>query len=86
VQSESDETFEPLPWTADWAYLRLRRVVYTAEDLHRWLERIEASGVTEAQVFFKHEDGATGPKLAAQLLAMKGRSERVLPRNEANLS
>ena len=74
VQSESDETFEPLPWTADWAYLRLRRVVYTEEDLHRWLERIEASGVTEAQVFFKHEDGATGPKLAAQLLAMKGRS------------
>lgn len=74
VQSESDETFEPLPWTADWAYLRLRRVAYTAEDLHRWIERIEGSGVTEAQVFFKHEDGATGPKLAAQLLAMKGRS------------
>jgi len=70
VQSESDEKFEPLPWTADWAYLRLRRVVYTAEDLGRWLERIEASGVGEAQVFFKHEDGATGPKLAAQLLAM----------------
>ena len=30
--------------------------------------RLPAS--TEAQVFFKHEDGATGPKLAAQLLAM----------------
>ena len=74
MQSESDETFELLPWTADWAYLRLRRVVYTADDLHTWLERIEGSGVTEAQVFFKHEDGATGPKLAAQLLAMKGRS------------
>ena len=73
VQSESDETFEPLPWTADWAYLRLRRVVYTAEDLQRWLDRIAASGVTEAQVFFKHEDAATGPKLAAQLLAMAGR-------------
>jgi uncharacterized protein YecE (DUF72 family) len=73
VQSESDETFEPLPWTADWAYLRLRRVVYTAEDLHRWLDRLAASGVAEAQVFFKHEDGATGPKLAAQLLAMAGR-------------
>ena len=38
----------------------------------RWLDRIDASGVTEAQVFFKHEDGATGPKLAAQLLAMAG--------------
>ena len=72
VQSESDETFEPLPWTADWAYLRLRRVVYTAEDLQRWLDRIAASGVAEAQVFFKHEDGATGPKLAAQFLAMAG--------------
>jgi uncharacterized protein YecE (DUF72 family) len=70
VQSESDESFEPLPWTADWAYLRLRRVVYTAEDLRKWLDRLDASGVTEAQVFFKHEDGATGPKLAAQLLAM----------------
>jgi len=70
VQSESDETFEVLPWTADWAYLRLRRVVYTADDVRRWLERIDAAGVTEAHVFFKHEDGATGPKLAAQMLAM----------------
>jgi uncharacterized protein YecE (DUF72 family) len=73
VQSESDDRFEPLPWTADWAYLRLRRVDYGAEDLRRWLERIDASGVGEAQVFFKHEDAATGPKLAAQLLAMAER-------------
>ena len=73
VQSESHEKFELLPWTADWAYLRLRRVDYSPQDLERWLERIEASRVTEAQVFFKHEDGATGPKLAAQLLALAGR-------------
>jgi uncharacterized protein YecE (DUF72 family) len=70
VQSESDEKFELLPWTADWAYLRLRRVDYSTDDLERWLARIQASGVKEAQVFFKHEDGATGPKLAAQLLTM----------------
>jgi uncharacterized protein YecE (DUF72 family) len=70
VQSEIDEQFELQPWTADWAYLRLRRVVYTERDLETWLERILASGVTEAHVFFKHEDGATGPKLAAQLLEM----------------
>ena len=70
VQSESDDAFEPLPWTADWAYLRLRRVVYSPEDLRRWLDRLDASRANEAQVFFKHEDGATGPKLAAQLLAM----------------
>jgi uncharacterized protein YecE (DUF72 family) len=73
VQSESDADFELLPWTADWGYLRLRRVDYGADDLRRWLERIDASGVTEAHVFFKHEDAATGPRLAAQLLAMAGR-------------
>jgi uncharacterized protein YecE (DUF72 family) len=70
VQSETDETFEPLPWTADWAYVRLRRVEYTHGDLERWFDRIAAAGVDEAHVFFKHEDGATGPKLAAQLLAL----------------
>jgi uncharacterized protein YecE (DUF72 family) len=72
VQSESDDKFEPLPWTADWAYLRLRRVDYTHADLVRWHARIRESGVDEAQVFFKHEDGATGPKLATELLAMAG--------------
>ena len=70
VQSESDEKFEPLPWTADWAYLRLRRVEYTRADLERWLARIKTAAVNEAQVFFKHEDGATGPKLAAELLSL----------------
>jgi uncharacterized protein YecE (DUF72 family) len=79
VQSESDESFELLPWTADWAYLRLRRVTYTTGDLERWLARIEAAGVAEAQVFFKHEDGATGPKLAAELLAMGAGSRAAAP-------
>jgi uncharacterized protein YecE (DUF72 family) len=78
VQSESDEAFEPLPWTADWAYLRLRRVAYTAADLTRWLDRIQAAGVAEAQVFFKHEDGATGPKLAAQLLELAGAADSLV--------
>lgn len=79
VQSESDESFVVKPWTADWAYLRLRRVDYSAEDLARWLDRIEAAGVTEAQVFFKHEDGATGPKLAAELLEMARRRRSRAP-------
>jgi uncharacterized protein YecE (DUF72 family) len=74
VQSESDDTFELLPWTADWAYLRLRRVDYSATDLERWFARLEDSGVKEAHVFFKHEDGATGPRLAAELLAIAGRA------------
>jgi uncharacterized protein YecE (DUF72 family) len=68
VQSESEEGFEPLPWTADWAYLRLRKVTYTERELAAWLDRLTAAGIGEAQVFFKHEDAATGPKLAARLL------------------
>jgi uncharacterized protein YecE (DUF72 family) len=70
VQSESEEGFEPGPWTADWAYLRLRKTSYEDAELRAWLTRLRASGVSEAQVFFKHEDAGTGPKLAARLLAL----------------
>jgi uncharacterized protein YecE (DUF72 family) len=73
VQSEEGEALkEPLPWTADWAYLRLRRVDYTQKDLEIWLERLRAAKLVEAQVFFKHEDEATGPKLAEQFLQLAG--------------
>ena len=70
VQSEEDATFAPLPWTADWAYLRLRKVEYTEAELKTWLGRLRDAGVREAQVFFKHEDAATGPKLALRLLEL----------------
>ena len=67
VHGEGDEALEhELRWTADWAYLRLRRVVYTQADLATWLARLRAANLTEAQVFFKHEDEATGPLLAEQ--------------------
>jgi uncharacterized protein YecE (DUF72 family) len=73
VHSEEAEPLkDPLPWTADWAYLRLRRVEYTRKDLDTWLERLHAAKLVEAQVFFKHEDGATGPKLAEQFLELAG--------------
>lgn len=70
VQSESGDDFEPLPWTASWAYLRLRKVGYTERELMTWLARLTDAGVGEAQVFFKHEDAATGPKLALRLLEL----------------
>ena len=50
--------------TADWGYLRLRREQYTADDLDAWAERIRSTAWRQAFVFFKHEDGATGPRLA----------------------
>jgi uncharacterized protein YecE (DUF72 family) len=73
VQSESEEGFEPLPWTADWAYLRLRKVTYTEPEIVTWLDRLGAAGVGEAHVFFKHEDAATGPALAGQMLRLAAR-------------
>ena len=71
------EPLEPaLPWTADWAYLRLRRVLYEQQDLEKCLERLRAAKLDEAQVFFKHEDESTGPRLAEQFLRLGETSAR----------
>ena len=58
--------------TADWGYLRLRRVNYAEENLAEWLQRIRAQGWNETFLFFKHEDEGTGPKLAAEFLKLAG--------------
>jgi uncharacterized protein YecE (DUF72 family) len=54
--------------TTDWGYLRLRREAYTDATLKKWVARIEAMKWKDVFVFFKHEDEATGPKLAKRLL------------------
>ena len=56
--------------TADWGYLRLRRVNYSEENLREWVTRIRAQNWKETFLFFKHEDAGTGPKLAAQFLKL----------------
>ena len=58
--------------TADWGYLRLRRVNYAEENLADWLQRIRAQDWNETFLFFKHEDEGTGPKLAAEFLKLAG--------------
>jgi uncharacterized protein YecE (DUF72 family) len=58
--------------TADWGYLRLRRVNYTSENLTEWLQRVRDQNWQEAFVFFKHEDEGTGPRLAGEFLNMAG--------------
>lgn len=61
--------------TAHWGYLRLRRAGYTDADLEQWRDRIRAQKWERAFVFFKHEEEATGPKLALRFceLAMGNR-------------
>jgi len=70
--SDTDELpLDHIDKTADWGYLRLRRVNYSKADLTRWIERIRAQQWKTAFVFFKHEDEGTGPKLAAQFIKLR---------------
>jgi uncharacterized protein YecE (DUF72 family) len=47
----------PIVPTADWGYLRLRRMDYDAAALEPWAARIRSQPWRQAFVFFKHEDG-----------------------------
>jgi uncharacterized protein YecE (DUF72 family) len=67
--AEDADLATPLEATAGWGYLRLRREDYAAADVDAWAERIRAQAWSEAYVFFKHEEGGTGPRLAKELLA-----------------
>lgn len=70
VMSETDDSgpLDSLPWTAPWAYLRLRKTDYSDAELDAWLTRLTAARLDEAQVFFKHEDEARGPLFAATFI------------------
>jgi uncharacterized protein YecE (DUF72 family) len=69
VVSDKDDAPPPvLADTASWAYLRLRRAVYTDDDLRRWQDGLREKGLEEAFVFFKHEDSCAGPALARRFL------------------
>lgn len=63
--ADVDDADEPevMP-TARFAYLRLRRAEYDEDALGRWLARLHDRGLEQAFVFFKHEDGGIGPRLA----------------------
>ncbi len=68
VADTGEEGDPPFVSTADWGYLRLRRVEYGEEDVRTWARRVREQPWGEAYVFFKHEDAGTGPRLAAQFL------------------
>ncbi len=61
--AETGEEDTPFEATADWGYLRLRKVEYEPGELRAWADRIKASGWNETYAFFKHEDEGTGPAL-----------------------
>ena len=69
VVSDTDELpASHIDKTADWGYVRLRRVRYSTADLKKWSSRMKAQDWKTAFVFFKHEDEGTGPRLASQFI------------------
>ena len=72
VADTGEEGDPPFVSTADWGYLRLRRVAYEEKDLKDWADRIRAQSWREAFVFFKHEEAGTGPRLAKQFMEIWG--------------
>jgi len=70
VASDGDETAAEGPRLdadAPFGYVRLRRSTYDAAALSVWARRLGAQPWAETFVFFKHEDEARGPELAAKL-------------------
>ncbi len=60
-----------IPSVGPLAYVRLRRAEYTPADLDRWAEVLAkvVADDRDAYVFLKHDDAATGPRLAKELRA-----------------
>jgi uncharacterized protein YecE (DUF72 family) len=70
--AEDEELATPFQATTDWGYLRLRRQDYAESDLRDRAARLLAQPWNEAYVFFKHEEGGKGPKLAESLTKILG--------------
>ncbi len=86
VDGDGEESCSPLVATGPYAYLRLRRAGYDAEALASWAQRVQALGVDEAFVFFKHEDDGAGPALAAAFLEACARTAGRRPARRARRS
>jgi uncharacterized protein YecE (DUF72 family) len=73
--ADSEKMSTPLEATADYAYFRLRDEGYQQTDLERWADVVHSlPGVTEAFVYFKHEEQGLGPEFAKRFeSAIEGR-------------
>jgi uncharacterized protein YecE (DUF72 family) len=74
VSDTEERPASAIPSVGPVAYVRLRRPDYTPADLDVWAERLGkvAAEDRDAYVFLKHDDAATGPRLARQLAERLG--------------
>jgi uncharacterized protein YecE (DUF72 family) len=68
--AETEDFATPKIATADYGYLRLRRADHAEDDVTRWAEfvRKESERWSDTFIYFKHEEGGIGPKLAKQMM------------------
>jgi uncharacterized protein YecE (DUF72 family) len=63
VVIEQEDFSSPVLATASWSYLRLHKLDYDAAMLAAWAQRVNALGVSAANVYFKHDEGiGSGPQ------------------------
>lgn len=70
--AETDKMVSPIVSTAEYVYLRLRKIDYDDMALSLWAERIQrlADIASEVYIYFKHE--AAAPSLARKMLSLLG--------------
>jgi uncharacterized protein YecE (DUF72 family) len=58
-----------IPSVGPLAYVRLRKAEYSVAELDAWADRLAkvVADDRDAYVFLKHDDAATGPRLAQEL-------------------
>lgn len=74
VSDTAERPAGAIPAVGPAAYVRLRRADYTPADLDEWAERLAKAAAEDrdAYVFLKHDDGATGPRFARELVERLG--------------
>jgi uncharacterized protein YecE (DUF72 family) len=70
--ADSEKMSTPVEMTADYGYFRLRDEGYRQEDIERWAGMVGSLPVTDAFVYFKHEEQGLGPAFARRFIAAVG--------------
>ena len=69
--ADSEKMSTPVVATADYAYFRLRDEGYGDADIERWARVMkDLPGLSDAYVYFKHEEQGKGPLFASALMKL----------------
>lgn len=67
--ADSEKMSAPVELTANYAYFRLRDEGYQQSDLERWADVVGGlPNLTDAYVYFKHEEQGLGPEFARRFI------------------